>query len=100
MGKQDKSKFFKITTSEDANYEVCFKKCPLKESAEGLCDNPQEFEYPKILIDPNLLPKRKMAVIIEELYHAENFEHTEKKARKFAANLTKILYGIGFRLKN
>lgn len=90
------NKSFIFTTDEGATYSVDKVKPPAKERAEGLCDSPNS-KRPKIIIDPELLPRREMAVTIEELTHAFFWEKTEKKVRKFSATLTKYLYSQGWR---
>lgn len=90
------SKGFKFKTDEGYEYTVDKVKPSYKFAAEGLCDNP-ESKNPKIVIDPYLLPRRELAVTIEEFAHAFFFEKTEKKVRKFSATLTKYLYSQGWR---
>lgn len=89
-------KGFKFKTDEGYEYCVDKVKPPARFSAEGLCDNPTS-KYPKIIIDPNLLPRRELSVTIEEFAHAFFFDKTEKKVRKFSAVLTKYLYSQGWR---
>jgi hypothetical protein len=89
-------KGFKSKTDEGYEYTVDKVKPNYKFAAEGLCDNP-ESKNPKIIIDPSLLPRRELAVTIEEFAHAFFFEKTEKKVRKFSATLTKYLYSQGWR---
>jgi hypothetical protein len=81
----------KFKNCEGIQYTIYNHKIDPKENAEGLCDDPKSHK-PKIIIDPSLLPRRKMNVLIEEIFHAHFFDVSEKKARKFAANLGKILY--------
>lgn len=90
------SKCFKFKTDEGYEYSVEKVKPHPKFGAEGLCDNPT-LKNPKIIIDPDLLPRREMAVTIEEFAHAFFFDKTEKKVRKFSAVLTKYLYSQGWR---
>jgi hypothetical protein len=89
-------KTFNFTTDEGARYSVDKVKPPARENAEGLCDDPSS-KHPKIIIDPDLLPRREMAVTIEEFAHSFFWEKTEKKVRKFSAVLTKYLYSQGWR---
>ena len=90
------TKGFKFKTDEGHEYSVNKVKPPAAARAEGLCDNPT-LKSPKIVIDPTLLPRRELAVTIEEFAHAFFFEKTEKKVRKFSAVLTKYLYSQGWR---
>ena len=90
------SKGFKFKTDEGYEYSVDKVKIPNRFSAEGLCDNPTS-DYPKILIEKDLLPRRELSVTIEEFAHAFFFDKTEKKVRKFSAVLTKYLYSQGWR---
>ena len=90
------TKGFKFKTDEGHEYSVNKVKPPAATRAEGLCDNPTS-KYPKIVIDPTLLPRRELAVTIEEFAHAFFYEKTEKKVRKFSAVLTKYLYSQGWR---
>lgn len=89
-------KGFKFKTDE--GYEYCVDKVKVhpRYNASGLCDDPAS-EKPKIIIDPSLLPRRELAVTIEEFAHAFFFDKTEKKVRKFSAALTKYLYSQGWR---
>lgn len=90
------SKTFKFKTDEGYQYCVNKIKVDPKLKAEGLCDNPQS-KFPKIVIDPELKPRREMAVTIEEFAHAFFFEKTEKKVRKFSSVLTRYLHSQGWR---
>lgn len=92
------SKGFKFKTDEGYEYCVDKVKPHPKFNAQALCDNPTS-KNPKIIIDPQLLPRRELAVTIEEFAHAFFFEKTEKKVRKFSAVLTKYLYSQGWRKK-
>ena len=89
-------KGFKFKTDEGYEYTVSKVKVSPHFNASGLCDNP-EADNPQIVIDPSLLPRRELAVTIEEFAHAFFFEKTEKKVRKFSAVLTKYLYSQGCR---
>jgi hypothetical protein len=94
-------------TADNIPYTVKFKSpvlCyltkkgrPIKMKVDGLCFNPNG-RKPKIYIDSKLGNRRKLAVIIEEYVHAHWYDLTEKEVRKFAANLTKMLYTQGWRL--
>jgi len=90
------SKGFKFKTDEGYEYRVNKHKISSRDNASGLCDNPT-LPKPQIIIDPELLPRRELAVTIEEFAHAFFFEKTEKKVRKFSAVLTKYLYSQGWR---
>lgn len=76
---------------EDIEYEVIYVKPRFSRSVEGLCDSPKNKD-PQIIVDPTLLKKRKLNVLIEEVFHAHLFDLPEWKARKFAANLGKLIY--------
>jgi hypothetical protein len=94
-----KRKSYKFKTADNAKFELKFRAPHRKHNADGLCDDPKS-KKPKIYIDPKLLPRRKLAVLIEEIFHAFFFEKTEREARKFAATLTKFIYTTGWRLKD
>ena len=89
-------KSFNFKTDKGVEYHVNKIKIPAKDKAEGLCDSPDN-EYPKILIEASLLPRREMSVTIEEFAHAFFWDKSEKNVRKFAAVLTKYLYANGWR---
>ena len=89
-------KSFNFKTDKGVEYHVNKIKIPAKDKAEGLCDSPDN-EYPKILIEASLLPRREMSVTIEEFAHAFFWDKSEKNVRKFAAVLTKYLYTNGWR---
>jgi hypothetical protein len=50
------------------------------------------------MIRPDLLPRRKLSVTIEEVVHAFWFDKSETEVRKFSGTLSKILYQYGWRL--
>ena len=81
----------KFRNFEGKEYEVLYKKPHYKYNASGLCDSP-ESKYPYIIVDPSLKTRRQLNVLIEEVFHAHLFDLPEKKARKFAANLGKLIY--------
>jgi len=89
-------KSFSFKTDKGVEYSVNKIKIPARDKAEGLCDSPEN-EYPKILIEASLLPRREMSVSIEEFAHAFFWDKSEKNVRKFAAVLTKYLYANGWR---
>ncbi len=89
-------KCFKFKTDLGVEYSVNKHKITAKINAEGVCNSPSS-ELPAIIIDPRLLPKRELAVTIEEFSHAFFWEKTEKTVRKFSAVLTKYLYSQGWR---
>jgi hypothetical protein len=82
----------KIKNFDNKEVEIIYAKIPNKHRAEGLCDDPCS-DFPKILVDKDLLPRRQLNVLIEEVFHAYFFDLPEWKARKFAANLGKAIYG-------
>ncbi len=81
----------KFKNFEGIQYTVNYNKPPLRLRASGLCDNP-DIKNPQIHVDPTLLTRRQLNVLIEEVFHAHLYDLPEKKARKFAANLGKLIY--------
>jgi len=81
----------KFKNFEGVEYTVNYNKPPTRFHASGLCDSP-DIDDPQILIDPTLLTRRQLNVLIEEVFHAHLFDLPERKARKFAANLGKLVY--------
>lgn len=81
----------KFKNFEGVEYTVNYNKPLARYKASGLCDNP-DTKDPQILVDPTLLTRRQLNVLIEEVFHAHLFELPEWKARKFAANLGKLVY--------
>lgn len=81
----------KFKNFEDIEYELIFAIPKFSRAVEGLCDSP-DTERPQIIVDPQLLKRRKLNVLIEEVFHAHLYELPEWKARKFAANLGKLIY--------
>ena len=63
------TKSFNFKTDKGVKYTVDKIKIPARDRAEGLCDCPDN-DFPKILIEASLLPRREMAVTIEEFAHA------------------------------
>jgi hypothetical protein len=81
----------KFKNFEGIEYEVIYAKPHSRYRAEGLCDNPNT-KHPSIIVDPTLKTRRQLNVLIEEVFHAHLYDLPEKKARKFAANLGKLIY--------
>ena len=81
----------KFKNFEGIEYTVNYKKPSGKYNASGLCDNP-DIKNPEILVYPTLQKHRQLNVLIEEVFHAHLYHLPEKKARKFAANLGKLIY--------
>lgn len=81
----------KFKNFEGVEYTVNYNKPLGRQNASGLCDSP-DVEHPQIHVDPRLLTRRKLNVLIEEVFHAHLFDLSERKARKFAANLGKLIY--------
>ena len=81
----------KFKNFEDIEYEVIYAVPKFSRAVEGLCDSP-DTERPQIIVDPQLLKRRKLNVLIEEVFHAHLYDLPEWKARKFAANLGKLIY--------
>ena len=86
----------KFKTASNKEYTLLWKNPPY-DDADGLCWSP-ESKKPKIMIRPNLLPRRKLSVTIEEVVHAFWFDKSETEVRKFSGTLSKILYQYGWRL--
>ena len=81
----------KFKNFEDVEYTVNYNKLHAKLHASGLCDNPSN-KHPSIIVDPSLKTRRQLNVLIEEVFHAHLFDLPEWKARKFSANLGKLIY--------
>jgi len=81
----------KFKNFEGIEYTVNYNKPAAKHKASGLCDS-TELKHPQIHVDPKLLTRRQLNVLIEEVFHAHLYDLPEKKARKFAANLVKLIY--------
>jgi len=81
----------KFKNFEGVEYTVNYNKPLGRYKASGLCDSP-DVKNPQIHVDPRLLTRRQLNVLIEEVFHAHLFDLSERKARKFAANLGKLIY--------
>lgn len=81
----------KFKNFEGIEYTVNYNKPHGRYKASGLCDNPV-IKHPSIIVDPTLKTRRQLNVLIEEVFHAHLYDLPEKKARKFAANLGKVIY--------
>lgn len=81
----------KFKNFEGVEYIVNYNKPPARYKASGLCESPNS-KCPTISVDPTLMTRRQLNVLIEEVFHAHLFDLPEKKARKFAANLGKLIY--------
>jgi hypothetical protein len=79
-----------IETHLKRRIPIFFKR--LKD-ASGYCYNP-DGKTPKILIEKNLLPRRMLNVIIEEVTHAFFYDLPEYKVRKFSAQLGRVIYSL------
>ena len=81
----------KFKNFEDVEYEVLYVVPKFSRAVEGLCDSP-DTERPQVIVDHQLLKRRQLNVLIEEDFHAHFYDLPEWKARKFAANLGKLVY--------
>jgi len=81
----------KFKNFDGVEYTVNYNKPLGRYKASGLCDSP-DVKNPQIHVDPRLLTRRQLNVLIEEVFHAHLFDLSERKARKFAANLGKLIY--------
>lgn len=81
----------KFKNFEDVEYEVLYVVPKFSRAVEGLCDSP-DTQHPQVIVDPQLLKRRQLNVLIEEVFHAHFYDLPEWKARKFAANLGKLVY--------
>lgn len=88
-----------VKNFENKEIEIIYGKIEPKFKADGLCDNPEAYKKPMIIIDKDLKQRRQLNVLIEEVFHAYFFELPEWKARKFAANLGKVIYNKHFKKK-
>lgn len=61
--------------------------------ADGLCYNPS-LKNSRILIQKNLLTRRRLNVLIEEITHAFFWDLPEYKVRKFSAQLGRVIYSL------
>lgn len=90
----------KFKNLQNIQYTIYFGKPRIKDkNVDGLCDNPK-LQKPQIILDCDLKDRRKLNVLIEEVFHAHFFDMTEKSARKFSANLGKIIYSMFLKKKN
>lgn len=89
----------KFKNFEEKEYKVLYKKPHHAYKASGLCDNPIN-KHPHIIVDPSLKTRRQLNVLIEEVFHAHLFDLPEWKARKFSANLGKLIYNRFFKKNN
>jgi len=81
----------KFKNFEGKEYAVNYNKPLGRQKASGLCESPN-IKHPQIHIDPRLLTRRQLNVLIEEVFHAHLYDLPEWKARKFSANLGKLIY--------
>ena len=89
--------FCRFKTWNGIEYSFFYKKPHNSHRADGLCFNP-EYKNPRIYVSPNLKKRRMLAVIIEEIIHSHIWELNEKKTRKLASNIARILWKSGWRL--
>ena len=67
----------KFKNFEGVEYTVNYNKPLGRQNASGLCDSP-EIESPQIHVDPRLLTRRQLNVLIEEVFHAHLFYLPER----------------------
>ena len=88
----------RFTNQNKKKYKIYLSVNPVKR--DGDCDPPCA-KPPVIRLKNNLMrqnrSRRQLAVIIEEMLHAHDFNLTEKIVRKYAANTMKLLYKLGWR---
>lgn len=87
---------YTFTNNDGIKYKIYRKRPHYSYNADGLCD-PPDYKGPKIHISPDLPPKREMAVMMEEVFHAFFWEVSEKKVRRFCSTITNILHKDGWR---
>ena len=87
---------YTFTNNDGKKYKILKKKPHYSYNADGLCD-PPDYRGPKIHISPELTPKREMAVMIEEIFHAFFWDIPEKEVRRFCGTVTNILHKDGWR---
>lgn len=85
-----KAPAFYIETHTKQSIPVYFS--PIRK-ASGYCFDPDGPE-PKIIISKQLLKRRKLNVLIEEMAHAFWYDAPEYKVRKFSAQLGKLIYNL------
>lgn len=97
-----KRPYIEFHNADGVRYSIFFRKVTKKDlkgsrakNAYGVCFSPDS-KNPKIIIDPKLKDKKALQVLIEEYYHAENFDHPEHKARHFARVLTELIILLGW----
>lgn len=91
MAHRKQSKNRQIVNFEGVRMPICYIKPDKKGKYLGLCYNPKG-NMPIILVHPDLLPRKKLNVLIEEVFHAYFFDLPEWKAQKFAKNLGRVIY--------
>jgi len=91
-----KTPFYTFKNANGKEYRFYYRKPHKSQRAHGVCC-PPDYDDPYIQVDGNLLPRKKLAVTIEEMAHAFFFDKPEWQVRPFAAKLTKLLYKAGWR---
>lgn len=96
-------RLIEFCNANGVKYRIYFRKVTKKDlkgarakEAYGVCFSPDS-KQPKIIIDPALNPEKELRVLIEEYYHSENFDHSEKKARHFARVLAELIILLGWK---
>ena len=87
----------RFKNTQNIEYKIIWKAPAPKEEADGLCDDPTT-PKPKIWIDPNLKPRRKLKVLIEEMIHAHFWDKSEKDVRRCASNIRSVILKNGWKL--
>ena len=88
-------KKMKFKNADKVEYELLLRKPHKKHKADGLCDCPNS-KKPKVWVSPHLGDKDLLDTLIHELTHAHFFDKKEREVRKFAANLTRFIYLLGW----
>ena len=64
-----------------------------RQGAYGIAD----IDLNKILMDPRLVGKKKLEVLIHEILHLQNPEWSETRVIKMSRQITKILWNADYR---
>jgi hypothetical protein len=92
----EKKLFFVFKNQFGKEYKVYLIPPPAKYNAAGLCENPHIYKKPRIWVDPKLTPRRRLAVLIEEVIHSFFWEKKEKDVRKISSLLATMALSLGF----
>jgi len=77
-------------------WDLRFSEEGLEPNTDGVCDAPTK-KGKRVVVRPDLPPKRELEIIIHELTHAGLWDLDEEVVEEFASDLQRVLWTLGYR---